>query len=379
MALKGLKVIEMIGLAPGPFCGTILADFGATVTVIQKFDGLSNLNVLSNGKRTMNINLKMKEGVDIIKRMCSSADILIDTYRPKVMENLGLGPDLLLSINPSLIYARLSGYGQKGYYKNKAGHDINYVAMSGLLSLFTKQKEPPFIPVNLIGDFAGGSLSCTLGILLALLERNKSGKGQVIDCSMTEGAAYLGTWVFKSKQLHIWDGEPGTNILDGGAPFYTTYKTKDNKFMAVGALEPQFYSNLLKGLQLDEDEFVQGVNSEHCKQQFEKVFLSKTQEEWCKIFDELDACVTPVLNIDAVDEHQCHASRNSFYRDNNNYIIPEPAPKLSATPGESSGRKSVPKAGEHTLEILQELGYNTFEIDELIYKKIVMVKKRSQL
>ncbi|CAG4998253.1 unnamed protein product [Parnassius apollo] len=369
-----------MGLAPGPFCGSVLADFGATVTVIQKISPLSNVfDVMSNGKQMVNINLKSDKGIEILKKMCSSSDILLDTYRPGVMEKLGLSPDVLLKDNPRLIYARLSGFGQKGYFKNKAGHDINYVAMSGILSLFSKNKQPPLVPVNIVADFAGGSLLCVVGILLALLERSESGKGQVIDCSMTEGAAYVGTWLFKSRKLPIWLGEPGTNMLDGGVPFYSTYETKDGKFMAVGALEPKFYKNLLKGLQLSEIEYKQGINLESCKKKFQEVFLTKTQEEWCKIFDKLDACVTPVLNIDNVDTHDCNRSRNSFYRDYDNFIVPEPSPKLSRTPGISSGKKPSPKSGEHTIQVLLELGYSYLEIEELISGGFIYANKKSRL
>lgn len=332
---------------------------------------------MTNGKKIIKINLKTEEGVQVLNKMCSSSDVLIDTYRPGVMEKLGLGPESVSRMNPKLIFARLSGYGQNGFYKNKGGHDINYVAMSGLLSLFRKNDEPPFIPLNLVADFAGGSLMCVVGILMALLERSKSGKGQVVDCSMTEGAAYLGTWVFKSRKLPIWQGEPGTNLIDGGAPFYATYRTKDNKFMAVGALEPQFYSNLLKGLELSDDDLPED-NNQH-REKFQEVFLRKTQEEWCNIFDKLDACVTPVLDIDAVDAHQCNISRNSFYKDSDNFIVPEPAPKLSATPGTSSGKKPQPKGDENAIEILQELGYKNNEINDLINKGIVKADKKAKL
>ncbi|KAF9804131.1 hypothetical protein SFRURICE_020559 [Spodoptera frugiperda] len=378
MALKGVKVVEMMGLAPGPLCGSLLADFGANVTVVQKINP-SPFDVLSNGKRMLSVNLKTQEGVNVVKKLCSSSDVLLDTFRPGVMEKLGLGPEALMKENPRLIYARLTGYGQNGFYKNKAGHDINYVAMSGILSLLSKNKQPPTPPLNLLSDFAGGSVLCALGIVLALFERTKSNKGQIIDTSMTEGAAYVGKWLFKSRDLPIWSGEPGSNVLDGGYAFYQTYKTKDGKFMAVGALEPQFYSELLKGLQLSEEEFIQGDNNEYCKEKFQEVFLKKTQEEWCKIFDQLDACVTPVLNIDEVNEHKFRASDTSFHRDENDKIVPEPVPKLSRTPGISSGRKPLPMPGQHTIDILHELGYTNAEIEKLIENDHVYAIRKSNL
>lgn len=321
--------------------------------------------------------MKSKEGLDIVNKLCASSDVLLDTFRPGVMEKLGLGPDLLTKKNPRLIYARLTGYGQTGPYKGKAGHDINYVAMSGILSLLGRNGEPPMPPINLLADFAGGSLLCTLGIILALYERTKSGKGQVIDCGMTEGLAYLSTWLFKSHD-RLLSGAPGTNLLDGGFPFYATYKTKDGKFMAVGALEPQFYLNLLKGLQLSPEEYPQ-MDVQVCRKKFEEIFLSKTQEEWCEIFKNLDACVTPVLDIDSVDSHDYHKAKKTFYRDDHQTILPEPSPILSRTPGVSVGREPQPLPGQHTVQILKELGYTNIQIKELVSKGHVYANEKSKL
>ncbi|XP_061707425.1 alpha-methylacyl-CoA racemase-like isoform X1 [Cydia pomonella] len=377
MALRGIKVVEMLGLAPGPLCGTILADFGATVTVIQKMEP-SPFDVLSNGKRMLSVDLKSMEGVQVIRKLCASSDVLLDTFRPGVMEKLGLGSNLLLKENPGLVYARLTGYGQNGAYETKAGHDINYVAMSGVLSALAR-KEGLYPPVNLLADFAGGSFMCALGIVLALYERTKSGKGQIIDSSMTEGAAYLATWLYKSRNLPVWSGPPGTNALDGGLPFYGTYKTKDDKFMAVGALEPQFYVNFLNVLQLSEEDYPQGSDVEHCRKAFAEKFLTKTQEEWCQLFDRADACVTPVLDIESADKHKLHMSRKSFYRDSENLLVPEPAPRLSVTPGVSTGHLSMPIPGQHTIQILKELGYNKNEIEDFINKGVVYAAEKSKL
>ncbi|XP_004930947.2 alpha-methylacyl-CoA racemase [Bombyx mandarina] len=378
MALKGIKVLEFMGLAPGPMCGTILADFGASVTVIEKIQR-TVFDVMSNGKRILAVNLKTKEGVDIVKQLSNSSDVLLDTFRPGVMEKLGLGPEKLLEQNPRLIYARLTGYGQNNYNKMKAGHDINYVAVSGILSLLRRNNQPPFPPINLLGDFAGGSLLCAFGILLALLERSVSGKGQVVDTSMTQGLAYISTWLFKSRTLPIWSGEPGSNVLDGGFHFYQTYQTKDGKYMAVGALEPQFYSNLMKGLNLSEEEYSQFTDKDICKKKFQDVFLTKTQEEWCAIFDKLDACVTPVLDFDEIDKTKYHTFDNTFYRNDEGNVVPQPAPRLSRTQGISSSCKKMPKHGEHTITILREIGYSENQIKDLILSGHVYADKKSLL
>lgn len=378
MALKGIKVVEFMGLAPGPLCGTILADFGASVTVIQRIEP-PPFDIMSNGKRLLSVNLKTKEGVDVVKKLCLASDVLLDTFRPGVMEKMRLGPEELLKKNSHLIYARLTGYGQNSFCKSMAGHDINYVAMSGILSLLSKDNHPPTPPVNLLADFAGGSLLCALGIVLALFERTKSGKGQVIDNSMTEGVSYIATWLFKSRNLPIWMGKAGNNILDGGYAYYYTYETKDGKFMAVGAIEPQFYSNLIKGLNLDETEYPQIGDAEKCKKKFQEVFLTRTQEEWCELFENIDACVTPVLEFDNVDKYKYYSSGTSYFRDNDNLIVPTPAPKLTRTPGISVSKNSLPKPGQHTVEILKELGYSKTEINNLITNGHVYAYKKASL
>lgn len=331
---------------------------------------------MSNGKRLLSINLKTKEGVKIMRKLCANSDIYLDTFRPGVMENLGLCPKLLLKENSRLIYARLTGYGQEGYLKTKAGHDINYVAMSGILSLLSRNNEPPIPPVNLLADFAGGSLLCVFGILLALFERSKSGKGQIVDCGMADGLAYLSTWLFKSRKLPIWSGKPGTNALDGGLSSYGTYKTKDGKFMAVGALEPQFYENLLRVLDLSDDEI---TNYETSRKKLEEIFLTKTQNEWSEIFENEDACVTPVLDFDSIDKFKYYSNGKSFYRDSEDMIVPETAPKLSRTPGTSVGRNPIPVHGQHTYEILRELGYSNQTINGLIQNGCVYSAQKSNL
>ncbi|XP_061732574.1 alpha-methylacyl-CoA racemase isoform X3 [Nerophis ophidion] len=301
MALAGIRVVELAGLAPAPFCGMILADFGAKVIRVDRTKAGSSLDTQTRGKRSVAINLKTSEGVALLRKLCVQSDVVLEPYRKGVMEKLRLGPQELLKENPGLVYARLTGYGQSGMYASAAGHDINYLAMSGLLSRLGRSGEKPYAPLNLLADFAGGGLTCALGIVLALLERTKSGKGQIIDASMVEGAAYVGSFVWKSHSIGMWDRPRGENMLDSGAPFYDTYLTSDAKYMAVGAIEPQFYQQLLQGLELDADQLPPQMSFDDWPQLrriFSERFALKTQADWSRIFDGTDACVTPVLSFD---------------------------------------------------------------------------------
>ncbi|XP_006875453.1 PREDICTED: alpha-methylacyl-CoA racemase [Chrysochloris asiatica] len=246
MALRGVCVVELAGLAPGPLCGMILSDFGAQVLRVDRPGSAGDVSHLARGKRSLILDLKRPQGTEVLRRLCSRADVLLEPFRCGVMEKLQLGPEVLLRDNPKLIYARLSGFGQSGRLSTAAGHDINYLALSGVLSKIGSG-EQLYAPLNLLADFGGGGLMCTLGILLALFERTRSGKGQVIDANMVEGTAYLSSFLWKTHKAGLWDRPRGQNLLDGGAPFYTTYRTADGQFMAVGAIEPQFYELLIKG------------------------------------------------------------------------------------------------------------------------------------
>ncbi|XP_068391314.1 alpha-methylacyl-CoA racemase isoform X2 [Eschrichtius robustus] len=246
MALQGVSVVELAGLAPGPFCGMVLADFGAQVVRVDRPGSRGDLSRMARGKRSLAVDLKRPRGAAVLRSLCARADVMLESFRPGVMEKLQLSPEILQRENPKLIYARLSGFGQSGRFCRVAGHDINYLALSGVLSRIGRSGEAPYAPLNLLADFGGGGLMCTLGILLALFERTRSGKGQVIDANMVEGTAYLGSFLWKTQQTGLWGQPRGQNMLDGGAPFYTTYRTADGGFMAVGALEPQFYELLLK-------------------------------------------------------------------------------------------------------------------------------------
>ncbi|XP_042660754.1 alpha-methylacyl-CoA racemase [Tyto alba] len=378
MALSGVRVLELAGLAPAPLCGMILADFGARVVRVDRVPHSAvATDVQGRGKRSVKLDLKRPAGAAVLRRMCHRADVLIEPFRHGIMEKLGLGPEVLLQENPRLIYARLTGFGQSGKYARSAGHDINYLALSGVLSKLGRKGENPYAPINLLADFAGGGVMCALGIVLALYERTKSGKGQVIDASMVEGVAYLSSFLWKSQNLGLWNRPRGENLLDSGAPFYETYKTSDGRFMAVGAIEPQFYDQLIKGLGLDSDKLPSQLSFSdwsEMKKKFASIFAQKTQAEWCSIFDGTDACVTPVLSFDEVASHQHNKQRNSFIKNDGEEISPRPAPLLSRTPAVPSCKRD-PFIGEHTEEILLEYGFTMQEIAKLFSDKIIESSK----
>ncbi|XP_031951570.1 alpha-methylacyl-CoA racemase isoform X1 [Corvus moneduloides] len=378
MALSGVRVLELAGLAPAPLCGMILADFGAQVVRVDRLSQSAPApDVQARGKRSLALDLKRPQGTAALKRLCGGADVLIEPFRHGVMEKLGLGPEVLLQENPRLIYARLTGFGQTGKYAKSAGHDINYLALSGVLSKLGRKNENPYAPVNLLADFAGGGVVCAMGVVIALFERARSGKGQVIDASMVEGVAYLSSFLWKSQNSGLWSQPRGENLLDSGAPFYETYRTSDGKFMAVGALEPQFYNQLIKGLGLNLDELPAQMsfsNWPEMKKKFASIFAQKTQAEWCSIFDSTDACVTPVLSFDDVASHQHNKERSSFIQNDQGEISPRPAPVLSRTPAVPSCKRD-PFIGEHTEEILLEYGFTKQEIAKLYSDKAIEFKK----
>lgn len=364
-------MIEMAGLAPVPFAGLLLADFGASVIRVDKPNELLPINLMGRKKRSICIDVKNSNGVGVVKKLCRSADILLDSYRPGVMEKFGMGPDILCSVNPRLIYARLTGFGQNGPLSSRAGHDINYLAISGILSALGKANDKPFPPINLLADFAGGSLMCLIGILMALMEREKSGLGQVVDASMTQGVAYLSTFLTDVKRAHlpVRTEKRGSGMLDGGAPFYTTYETSDGEFMAVGAIEPQFYRTLLQKLGLDDSllsEQMDMTKWESTKEIIARIFLTKTREDWTKIFSDVDACVEPVLSMKEAPQHPHNRHTKTFSLDPEiQEYFPNPAPVLSRTPA-NIGSFDQPDIGQNTMEILTELQYTKEEISKLI-------------
>jgi alpha-methylacyl-CoA racemase len=370
-ALEGIRVIEMAGLAPAPFCGMVLADFGADVVRVDR-RGAGSMDLLARGKRSVAVDLKRPEGVEAVLRLAERADVLLEPYRPGVMERLGLGPEVACRRNSRLVYARLTGFGQDGPYASMAGHDVNYIALSGALSLLGRKGEKPLPPVNLLGDFAGGGMLCALGICLALLERSRSGTGQVVDAAMVDGAAYLSTFLYKFRNAGMWRDERGTNMLDTGAPFYDTYRTRDGHYMSVGAIEPQFYAALLKGLGLDPASMPQQMDQASwpaTTARFAELFAGKTRAEWCAIFDGTDACVAPVLGLGEAHEHPHNRARHLLLTDRHGRHEPAPAPRLSRTPGD--GTRAQPRVGEHTQAVLADCGLSDDEIARLVAAGVV--------
>ena len=376
--LDGINVIEMAGLAPSPYCGMLLSDFGADVVIVDRLTKgapeipyIMKKNPFDRGKKSMRVNLKSQGGIEIVNRMIQKADVLVEPYRPGVMEALGLGPEEALKLNPKLIYARLTGWGQTGGFAAMAGHDINYIALSGALSLFRRKGERPLPPANLLGDFAGGGMLCAMGILLALFERTRSGKGQVIDSAMVDGAANLSVMFHGLLAHNLMNLDIGTNPLDGGAPFYQTYETADGQFMSVGAIEQRFYAELLKGLEVDPETLPHQFDMAKWPEmieRFSKVFITRTRDQWSTIFEGKDACVAPVLNLDEVAEHP-HNKERGIIIDIDGVAQPAPAPKLSRTPGKAHEAKG-PK-GANIKEILSELKYSDSQIQVFFEAEVI--------
>jgi len=370
--LDGIRVIEMAGLAPSPYCGMILADFGADVVIVDRLSqggpeipNVMAKNPFDRGKRSLRVNLKTEAGLNLVRRMIRDYDVLLEPYRPGVMESLGLGPEEALKLNPKLIYARLTGWGQTGPYARMAGHDINYIGLAGALSLFRRKGENPLPPCNALGDFAAGGLLCAMGVLLALVERSKSGQGQVVDAAMVDGAANIITFLYGLVANGLMTLDIGTNQLDSGAPFYQTYETADGRFMAVGAIEARFYAELLRGLGLNQADLPDQNDREkwpEMKERFARVFKTKTRDEWTAVFEGKDACVAPVLELDEVADHPQNRQRDLLI-ELDGVVQPAPAPRLSRTPGRAL--KPGRPRGAETRPVLEELGYTEQEINEL--------------
>jgi alpha-methylacyl-CoA racemase len=359
--LAGIKVLEFEAIGPAPFAGMLLADMGADVLVLER-PASTDLglrrerrhDVMLRGKRSVTLDLKSSK--DPAFSLIEKADVLIEGFRPGVMERLGLGPDAALARNPRLVYGRMTGWGQDGPLAPRAGHDINYIALAGVLHAFGRRGEAPVPPLNLVGDFGGGGMLLGFGVACALLEARRSGKGQVVDAAMIDGAALLAAMFSGMLAAGTWSETRGDNILDTGAPWYNVYETKDGKYVSIGAIEARFYEELLSRLELKglPDQYDHARWPE-TKEAFAEVFRSKTREEWCKVFDGSDACFAPVLSWSEARSHDHNSSRTG-YVSVGGVAQTAPAPRFSRTPGEV--RRAPPERGEGGARALADWGFD---------------------
>lgn len=341
--LSGVKIVEMAGIGPGPFCAMLLGDLGAEIVSIDRPGGgekaglpfTPQYDFFSRNKLRIALDLKTAEGRETALKLIDAADILIEGFRPGVMEKLGLGPEVVHARNARLVYGRMTGWGGSGPLAPTAGHDINYVALSGILSTIGPKDGPPTIPLNMVGDFGGGSLYLALGVLAAHIEATRSGKGQVVDAAIVDGVASLGTMLFALRGIGNWPGGRGENMLDGGAPFYSVYETKDGGYVAIGPLEGKFYTDLIARLGLDAAALPKRSDPSHwpaLRTIFAERFKSKTRDEWCAIMAGSDACFAPVLSLEEAPHDPHNKARETFVT-RHGAVQPAPAPKFSRTPG----------------------------------------------
>ena len=332
--LKGVTVLEFSGIGPGPYCGMLLADMGADVIRLSRIadkDSYNKFDIHNRSKRSIVANLKNPDSVREILKLISSVDVLFEGFRPGVMEKLGLGPKECLKVNKALVYGRMTGWGQDGPMSNIAGHDINYISLSGALNAIGKKDSNPAIPLNLVGDYGGGGMMLAMGILAAVINSIKTGKGQVVDSAMIDGSLSLMSFFYSLNEMGYWKDERESNFLDGASHFYNTYECSDNKYLAVGAIEPKFYSILLEKLELDDPKFQDQMNKEiwgELKDLIAQKIKSKPRNHWAEIFSDTDGCVTPILNMDEAKVNDHNIERNAFI-DIDGFKQPAPAPRFS--------------------------------------------------
>ncbi len=369
--LAGLRVLEVQGLGPGPFCSMLLSDFGADVVRVDRVrsvtahDDEPPPDVLSRGRRSVGIDLKSPDGVELLLRLVEQADVLIEGFRPGVMERLGVGPDACLARNPWLVYGRITGWGRDGEYATYAGHDINYLALSGTLWSIGREGQAPVPPLSYVADFGGGGMLLALGICAALTERADSGRGQVVDTAMVDGSALLNGFMYGMRAMGQWGTTRGTNLLDSGAPFYEVYETADGAWISVGAIEPQFYANLLEALGLNDIPVAQQNDPAHwpaLRSQLTETFKTRTRAQWCEILEGAEACFAPVLSPWEAPDHPHNVTRGTF-TEVAGLVQPSPAPRFGRTPADIAG--PAPHAGQHTDEVLSEWGLSPEEIAAL--------------
>ena len=366
--LAGIKVVEMAAIGPVPFCAMMLSDMGADVIRIdrlkQKGSG-HRANVLYRGRKSIAVDLKDSQGVDVAMKLINKCDAVIEGFRPGVMERLGLGPEVCLNQNPKLVYGRMTGWGQQGKLSQAAGHDINYISLAGALGSMGYPDRPPTPPLNLIGDFGGGAMYLLSGVLAALLERQSSGKGQVIDAAMIDGTASLLSGFYGMMAMGMWTTDRYKNRLDGGAFYYGSYECADGKHISLGSLEPQFYALLLEKCGIEDKSFDEQLDQEAWplkRQKMEAIFKTKTRNQWCEILEGTDVCFAPVLDLEEAPDHPHNKERETFVHFEG-ITQPAPAPRFSRTQG--TIQSSANLTGENSEEILEKWGFTNDQISNL--------------
>jgi alpha-methylacyl-CoA racemase len=373
--LSGYRVIELAGIGPGPFAAMMLADMGAEVVRVERAGAVNgpspdspHFDVLLRGRRNIAIDLKHPDGVATLLDLVASADGLIEGFRPKVMERLGIGPDICLQRNPKLVFGRMTGWGQSGMYADSAGHDINYISLAGALAHFGRNGEGPVPPLNMVGDFGGGGMFLAFGVVCALLEAQRSGQGQVVDAAMVDGVAVLMSMFWSFRSIGVFDeSHRGTNLLDTGAHFYDVYRCADGAYISIGSIEPQFYAELLRltGLQ-DDPEFAKQMDRTswpQLKARLAELFATRTRDQWCAVLEATDVCFAPVLTMTEAAQHPHNVQRGTFVEVAGT-TQPAPAPRFSRTTAEIA--RPPAHAGQHSVDILRDWGFDSARIDALL-------------
>ena len=373
--LSGYRIIEIAGIGPGPFAAMLLADMGAEVIRVERAQSVrgpapdgAHYDVMLRGRRNVALDLKHPDGVATLLDLVANADALIEGFRPGVMERLGVGPDVCLERNPKLVFGRMTGWGQEGPYAQAAGHDINYISLAGALAHFGRAGEAPVPPLNMVGDFGGGGMFLAYGVVCALLEAQRSGKGQVVDTAMVDGAAVLMSMFWAFRTIGMFDeNAPGTNLLDTGAHFYDVFECADGKYISLGSIEPQFYAELMRltGLEGDE-EFARQMDKSmwpHLKDRLKTLFLTKTRDEWCALMEHTDVCFAPVLTMGEAAQHPHNVARGTFI-EVAGVTQPRPAPRFSRTEPEVVSAPA--HAGQHSRAVLADWGIAADRIDALV-------------
>jgi alpha-methylacyl-CoA racemase len=375
--LDGVKIIEFAGIGPAPFCAMVLSDLGAdvirlhrasAVDIVPGADALVDRTegIMARGRRSIAVDLKNPDGLAVVHELLADANGLIEGFRPGVMERLGLGPTECLAGNPRLVYGRMTGWGQDGPYAQAAGHDVNYLAIAGVLAHIGKRDEPPVVPLNIIGDFGGGGLLLALGMVAGLFEAQRSGLGQTVDAAMVDGSSLLMAMMYELLGRDMWVEERESNMNDGGAPFYSVYETADHKYVSIAAMEPKFYAILLERIGLPESDLAGQWDEAQwptTKKRLAEIFRGKTRDEWCALLEDTDACFAPVLTMREAPHHPHLVARRSFV-DVGGIQQPAPAPRFSRTP--SAVQRPAARPGEHTTQVLREAGLPTERVEHLL-------------